>query len=141
MADNSVLVRPFYRLVANGMEGDRLKATLLITPELVQDRLSGFEFKDWPQNMARILRGVHAGPARVADGPFQPELALQVFAGGNPQTLAIPASDVTIVGHKDSNASSWRRVNDLWRNSIIGAADNKLDDVWGMLSRDIGLSL
>src|ERR1700690_245825 len=113
MADNPALVRPFYRLVANGIEGGRLKATLLMSPELPKAGAPGFELKDWPHQMARLLRSVQLGAAGVAPGDARllPAIALQIFAGGTAETIQIRPSDVSIAGHAGDAAhdeASWK---------------------------------
>jgi len=130
----SSLVRPFYRLVANGMDGGFLKATLIITPETASDVEPGFPLEDWPRRMAAILAG-------TAEQHLRPAIALEVFAGGDNKGGPVPRSDITIVGHIGHPPGGWSRVNDLWQKSIVGAADNKLHDPWEALKLDIEKSL
>lgn len=133
MADSAA--RPFYRLVANGIQGDRLKATLIISPELVVGGTNNVPLKDWPLRMARILSG-------AADQQLRPEISLQIFAGDDAGTvIPVPATELKIVGHNEPHSAGWSNVNDLWQKSIVGAADKKLDDVWSLLNSDIELSL
>lgn len=131
----SSLVRPFYRLVANGKEDGFLKATLIITPETVSDVEPGFPLEDWPKRMAAVLAG-------TADQHLRPSIALEVFAGGGDDKGGkMDRSDITIVGHTGQPPAAWNRINDLWKKSITGAADKKLDDPWGDLTLDIEKSL
>ena len=146
MADDPALVRPFYRLVANGIEGGTLKATLLMSPELPKAGAPGFELKDWPHQMARLLRSVQLGAAGVAPGDARllPAIALQIFAGSTAETIQIKPSDISIAGHAGDAAhdeASWKRVTALWKTSIDGAANQKLDKVWERLRGDIDASL
>ena len=132
MADSAV--RPFYRLVANGIENNRLKATLIISPETALIGSHNFPLKDWPLRMARILNG-------VADHGLRPEISLQIFAGEDAgKIISLSAADIKIVGHGEPHPAGWRAVNELWQKSIVGAA-GKLADVWGALRSDIELSL
>src|SRR6476646_8378142 len=131
----SSLVRPFYRLIANGKEDGFLKATLIITPEAVSDVEPGFPLEDWPKRMAAILAG-------TAEQHLRPAIALEVFAGGTDDKGGkVDRSHITIIGHTGQPPAAWNRINDLWQKSITGAADKKLNDPWGDLTRDIEKSL
>ena len=80
------------------------------------------------------------GAARIQQ--LRPEISLQVLAGeGAGTVVAVPATDIRIVGHGEPQPAGWSSVNELWHNSIVGAADNKLADVWDALRSDIELSL
>jgi hypothetical protein len=129
------MVRPFYRLIANGVEGKHLKATLIITPEPVMGDVKGIPFKDWPQRMARILGG-------VADQHLHPEISLQTFATeGNGKTFPIEPNEIVIVGHNGTPPTGWSHVNALWQKSIVGAGGKELPDPWEALRDDIERSL
>src|SRR5271166_372098 len=131
MADSAV--RPFYRLVANGVEGGHLKATLIISPESMPGGTHNFPLKDWPLRMARILSG-------AADQQLRPEISLQIFAGEGAGTVVpVPATDLRIIGHGEPLPAGWSGVNDLWHNSIAGAADGKLTERLGVERTIAGL--
>ena len=119
-------VRPFYRLVANGIEGGHLKATLIISPESMPGGTHNFPLKDWPLRMAQILSG-------AADQQLRLEISLQVLAGeGAGTVVAVPATDIRIVGHGEPQPAGWSSVNELRHNSIVTAPPTTNSRMSGM---------
>lgn len=150
MSDPKVLVRPFLRIVANGRRrapgGDRLKFTLIATPEFggkepFAEEDGAFEFQNWPSAMADRLRRGHAGE------PFAGRGGLTLHARG------IVASPVPAIGEAGSDwqtvllsaaaarafddAGHWSEITRLWQRALAGPSAVG----WEQLATDIARSL
>ena len=153
----AVRVRPFYRVVANGVvatgvdsESVRVRATLVATPEPADDG-DGFSFSEWPRAMAELL----SQGGKFSDDATQAKLArhkirLRLEVPAAAATLTLPLIEADVVGHaRVGDLKAWDPVKDLRRQSITGAMVDarvrggrpQLGDPWKLLLDDIRQSL
>lgn len=158
-----VYVRPFFRVVANGVVTNdvdsnhiRVKGVLVATPEPA-DKKSGVKFSEWPTEIHRFLsRGVAFSndSTQTKPGPYKIRLSVEVFeptasisTRGSGSTVLV---DAEVVGHRAADGlNAWGKVTDLWRESITGAMIDASvrgpgmfpDDPWKLLCDDIAQSL
>ena len=161
----NVYVRPFFRVVANGVAATRIdsgltrvKCVLVATPEPADDG-GGFLLSDWPSAMAGLLSqgGKFANDATQAKpAAHKMRLWLEVFDPAMGGTFPTPGSgrkvsiEANVVGHRRvGSPNAWLPVTQLWRQSIAGSmivtnatgARRLPDDPWKLLLEDIRQSL
>lgn len=143
MDDKKVLVRPFMRVVANGIAPSRpgmettLRLTLVITPELVAtDSASAFEMANWPAEIARLIRDGQLEPTEKGHVALRVEQFTGTEASCGETAKIVKASAPGVVAGQESD---WNAVAALWRRYIEG--DLAWPEPWSSLSEDIARSL
>ncbi|CAJ0849395.1 hypothetical protein AMST5_00119 [freshwater sediment metagenome] len=144
MDEKTVRVRPFMRVVANGIaspsrpDGEAmLRLTLVITPELVApDSASGFEMAKWPAEIARLIRDGALGSAEKGHVTLWVEQFTGTDAGCGKTAKTVKASAPGVMAGKESD---WNAVAALWKRYI--ESDLAWPEPWLSLSADIDRSL
>lgn len=148
MSDATPIVRPFLRVVANGVDHEQrlLKLVLVATPEPISDDAAAalgdqaFPLTEWPQRMADL---VSKGLAPATEKNSVP-IWVKKFTGGAEEKVAeMPVGAfVTAKAGKIGKAvaEDWPKVSTLWRNYIEHGLPLTYSP-WRELAEDIRRSL
>ncbi|AGB43061.1 hypothetical protein Mesau_00571 [Mesorhizobium australicum WSM2073] len=134
-----VSVRPFFRVVANGLAGNgKHRMSLVATPERALQ--GGFPLSKWPSEMAKLVaRGIALSGDGGKPGPFQVKIAIapkatQVLTSTGCWTAAEPdiatirevAATAAIKRLGDPKSSTvWTDIDAIWQEAFVGVADDK----------------
>lgn len=124
-------VRPYFRVIANGIDGDKLRLTLLVSPMKSDD---GIEFANWPSAVIGMLQ---PGGSSTISIEFQPRDASSATPAPAGPTVTATAP------YLSASPSLLARLDGWWQQSILQGAmgGTDKDAVWNDLAQSIRDSL
>ncbi|ATQ56517.1 hypothetical protein [Paracoccus yeei] len=130
--DKDTLVAPRFRIIPNGIDGDRLRGTLLIS--LVPG--SYYALEAWPSGAAELIRT----PVGKADGTLKLSVRLEPTPRSEESAAVVRALNVRLAAPALAKAmdNGKQSLVDLWASSLVGKLEGEAaKPVWEHLLRTL----